>query len=170
MAELEQGSARDKPSRRLVVLLVLALLATAVAGLGAYLAYSGSSSGSANEERERAQPAALEPTGTSGVSRVILSQSAATRLGIQTAPVTAVRLNGTPRAAIPYTAVLYLTNGDAWTYTNPEPLVFVRKDVGIVRVKGGKAIFAHGPPVGTSVVTVGQVELWGVEYGEIEED
>ena len=170
MAEREQGSPRDKPSRRLVVLLVVALLATAVAGLGAYLAYSGSSSGSANEERERAQPAALEPTGTSGVSRVILSQSAATRLGIQTAPVTAVRLNGTPRAAIPYTAVLYLTNGDAWTYTNPEPLVFVRKDVGIVRVKVGKAILAHGPPVGTSVVTVGQVELWGVEYGEIEED
>ena len=168
MAELEQSSPRDKPSRRLVVLLVVALLATAVAGLGAYLAYSGSSSGSANEER--AQPAALEPTGTSGVSRVILSQSAATRLGIQTAPVTAVRLNGTPRAAIPYTAVLYLTNGDAWTYTNPEPLVFVRKDVGIVRVKGGKAILAHGPPVGMSVVTVGQVELWGVEYGEIEED
>ena len=168
MAELEQGSPRDKPSRRLVVLLVVALLATAVAGLGAYLAYSGSSSGSANEER--AQPAALEPTGTSGVSRVILSQSAATRLGIQTAPVTAVRLNGTPRAAIPYTAVLYLTNGDAWTYTNPEPLVFVRKDVGIVRVKGGKAILAHGPPVGMTVVTVGQVELWGVEYGEIEED
>jgi hypothetical protein len=168
MAELEQRSPEDKPTRRLVVLLVVALLATAVAGLGAYLAYSGSSSASANDEG--AQPAALEPTGTNGVSRVILSQSAATRLGIQTAPVTGVRLNGTPRAAIPYTAVLYLTNGDAWTYTNPEPLVFVRKDVGIVRVKGGKAILAHGPPVGTSVVTVGQVELWGVEYGEIEED
>jgi hypothetical protein len=71
---------------------------------------------------------------------------------------------------MPYTAVLYLTNGDAWTYTSPEPLVFERKDVSVARVKGGMAILAQGPPVGTAVVTVGQVELWGVEYGEIEED
>jgi len=46
----------------------------------------------------------------------------------------------------------------------------VRQDVEVVRVRGGEAILARGPPTGTSVVTVGQVELWGVEYGEIEED
>jgi hypothetical protein len=53
---------------------------------------------------------------------------------------------------------------------SPEPLVFVRQDVKVARVRGDEAILADGPPVGTSVVTVGQVELWGVEYGEIEED
>jgi hypothetical protein len=168
MTELAQHSPGGKPTRRLVVPLVVALLATGLAGLGVYLAFSGSSSGSAGEEG--AQPAVLERTDTTGVSRVVLSQSAAERLNIRTAPVTSVRLSRRPRVAIPYRAVLYDTNGDAWTYTSPEPLVFVREDVEVARVKGGKAILARGPPVGTAVVTVGEVELWGVEYGEIEED
>jgi len=168
MTELAQHSPEDKPTRRLVVPLVLALLAAGLAGLGAYLAFGGSSGGSTDEEE--AQPAVVEPTGTDGVSRVVLSQSAAERLNVQTAPVTSVRLNRMVRGAIPYTAVIYDTNGDAWTYTSPEPLVYVRQDVEVVRVRGGEAILARGPPTGTSVVTVGQVELWGVEYGEIEED
>jgi len=168
MTDLAQHSPEDKPTRRLVVPLVLALLAAGLAGLGAYLAFRGSSGGSTNEEE--AQPAVVEPTGTDGVSRVVLSQSAAERLNVQTAPVTSVRLNRMVRGAIPYTAVIYDTNGDAWTYTSPEPLVYVRQDLEVVRVRGGEAILARGPPTGTSVVTVGQVELWGVEYGEIEED
>ena len=168
MTDLAQHSPEDKPTRRLVVPLVLALLAAGLAGLGAYLAFGGSSGGSTDEEE--AQPAVVEPTGTDGVSRVVLSQSAAERLNVETAPVTSVRLNRMVRGAIPYTAVIYDTNGDAWTYTSPEPLVYVRQDVEVVRVRGGEAILARGPPTGTSVVTVGQVELWGVEYGEIEED
>jgi hypothetical protein len=168
MTDLAQHSPEDKPTRRLVVPLVLALLAAGLAGLGAYLAFGGSSGGSTDEEE--AQPAVVEPTGTDGVSRVVLSQSAAERLNVQTAPVTSVRLNRMVRGAIPYTAVIYDTNGDAWTYTSPEPLVYVRQDLEVVRVRGGEAILARGPPTGTSVVTVGQVELWGVEYGEIEED
>ena len=168
MTDLAQHSPEDRPTRRLVVPLVLALLAAGLAGLGAYLAFGGSSGGSTNEEE--AQPAVVEPTGTDGVSRVVLSPSAAERLNVQTAPVTSVRLNRMVRGAIPYTAVIYDTNGDAWTYTSPEPLVYVRQDVEVVRVRGGEAILARGPPTGTSVVTVGQVELWGVEYGEIEED
>jgi len=168
MTDLAQHSPEDRPTRRLVVPLVLALLAAGLAGLGAYLAFGGSSGASTNEEE--AQPAVVEPTGTDGVSRVVLSQSAAERLNVETAPVTSVRVNRTVRGAIPYTAVIYDTNGDAWTYTSPEPLVYVRQDVEVVRVRGGEAILARGPPTGTSVVTVGQVELWGVEYGEIEED
>ena len=168
MTDLAQHSPEDKPTRRLVVPLVLALLAAGLAGLGAYLAFAGSSGGSTGEEG--AEPAVVEPTGTDGVSRVVLSQSAAERLNVETAPVTSVRLNTRVRGAIPYTAVIYDTNGDAWTYTSPEPLVYVRQDVKVVRVRGGEAILARGPPAGTSVVTVGQVELWGVEYGEIEED
>jgi hypothetical protein len=31
-------------------------------------------------------------------------------------------------------------------------------------------ILSGGPPVGTPVVTVGSAEIWGVEYGGIEED
>ena len=35
---------------------------------------------------------------------------------------------------------------------------------------GDKVILSGGPPVGTPVVTVGSTEIWGVEYGGIEED
>ena len=168
MTELAQHSPEDKPTRRLVVPLLLALLAAGLAGLGAYLAFAGPSGEATSEEG--AQQAVVEPTGTEGVSRVVLSESAAERLNVETAFVTSVRLNSKVRGAIPYTAVIYDTNGDAWTYTSPEPLVFVRQDVKVARVRGDEAILADGPPVGTSVVTVGQVELWGVEYGEIEED
>lgn len=168
MTERAQHSPGDKFTRRLVVPLGVALLAIGLAGLGVYLAFSGSSSGSASEGGAR--HAVLEPTDTSGVSRVVLSQSAAERLNIRTVLVTSLSPNRQPRTAIPYTAVLYDTNGDAWTYTSPEPLVFVREDIEVARVQGGKAILARGPPAGTAVVTVGQVELWGVEYGEIEED
>ena len=38
------------------------------------------------------------------------------------------------------------------------------------RIDGERAILAKGPAPGTAVVTVGATELWGVEYGGIQED
>ena len=38
-----------------------------------------------------------------------------------------------------------------------------------MRIDGERAILAKGPAPGTAVVTVGATELWGVEYGGIEE-
>jgi hypothetical protein len=32
------------------------------------------------------------------------------------------------------------------------------------------AFLTRGPPVGTRVVTAGATEIWGAEYGDIEED
>jgi hypothetical protein len=66
--------------------------------------------------------------------------------------------------------VLYEVDGDAWTYTSPEPRVFVRDEISVARVQDGMAVLTKGPAVGTAVVTVGSAELWGVEYGEISED
>ncbi len=159
---------REKPTRRRIILLAAAAVVSGLVALGAYLAASGSPAESAGDEG--APPAVVEPTGTPGVSRVVVSVSAAERLGIQTAPVSNVRVHGQLRAAIPYSAVLYDTDGSAWAYTSPEPRVFVRQDIEVERVDGGTAILAQGPPTGAAVVTVGATELWGVEYGEIEED
>jgi hypothetical protein len=65
--------------------------------------------------------------------------------------------------------VLYDTEGKTWTYTNPEPLVFVRHLVTIDHIDGDKAFLADGPPAGTKVVTVGAAELYGSEF-EFEEE
>jgi hypothetical protein len=48
--------------------------------------------------------------------------------------------------------------------------VFQRADITVDRIEGERAILAKGPAPGTAVVTIGATELWGVEYGGIEED
>jgi hypothetical protein len=105
----------------------------------------------------------------SDVKRVILTAEAARRLGVR---LTKVRSDGaaTHRTAIPYSAVLYDPNGQTWTYTSPKPLEFVRKDITVDRFDGDTAILTKGPPVGAAIVSVGSTEIWGVEYGGIEED
>jgi hypothetical protein len=119
---------------------------------------------------EEAQPPAVakQIKGT-GVTQVTLTAEAAKRLGVRTV---AVRSNGagTARTVIPYNAVLYDPNGETWTYTNPKPLVFQRADISVARIDGNSAVLVTGPRVGTSVVTDGATEIWGVEYGGIEED
>jgi hypothetical protein len=109
-------------------------------------------------------------------SRVILTQRAADRLGIQMAEVREVRVAkpaaiGQRRAGmtmakiIPYAAVLYDEHGDTWAYTSPAPLTFIRERIGVDYVSGDSAVLIKGPPAGTRVVTVGASELLGAELG-----
>ena len=133
-------------------------------------------------------PAAEDGEGASGearvervegtdLSRVILTQQAAERLGIQTAKVRDVPVAAKPaairqrrgpaamRKTIPYAAVLYDEHGDTWAYTSPTPLTFIRKRIGVDYVSGDLAVLINGPPAGTRVVTVGAAELLGAELG-----
>jgi hypothetical protein len=71
--------------------------------------------------------------------------------------------SGTPQKVIPYSAVIYDARGKAWTYTNPEPLAFVRHPVTVESIQDGIAILKDGPATGTPVVTAGTPELLGVE-------
>ncbi|MFC3323231.1 hypothetical protein [Mesorhizobium cantuariense] len=64
---------------------------------------------------------------------------------------------------VPYSSVIYDEHGDSWLYSNPEPLVFVRQKVAVERVLGDIAVLSDGPARGTMVVSVGAVELMGVE-------
>jgi hypothetical protein len=122
--------------------------------------------GGQGEEAATEEPASVEQIKGTELNRITLTSEAAERLDIQTE---AARSDG-KRTVIPYAAVLYDPDGQTWTYTNPQRLVFVREDISVDRIDGDTAILTAGPSAGTAVVTVGADELWGVEYGGIEED
>lgn len=64
---------------------------------------------------------------------------------------------------VPYSAVYYDASGAAWVYVNTRPLTYERQRIAIERVIGDLAVLSDGPPVGTSVVTVGAALLYGAE-------
>lgn len=134
-------------------------IAPVLIGIALLLAGCGGSGDEAASE-----PAVVKEI--AGRTAVVLTPEAAKRLDVQTAP---VRTGGSKKV-IPFAAVLYDADGKTWTYTNPKPFVFVRNDISVDRIDGDRAYLATGPPSGTAVVTVGAIEIWGVEYGGIEED
>ena len=120
------------------------------------------------EEAERG-PAKVEHLEGAQPARVTLIEAAAKRLDIQTATIRDEVVNGTRREVMPYAAVLYDSEGVTWTYTNPEPLVFVRNRIEVDYIEGDWAILSAGPPSSSAVVTVGAQELYGAEL-EFEEE
>jgi len=90
-----------------------------------------------------------------------LTEKAAERLDIQTSMVS---MDGDNKI-IPYAAVLYGLNGETWTYTNPEPLVYIRQDIVIDHIEGDMVVLTEGPDVDTPIVTVGVSLLYGAEVG-----
>jgi len=123
--------------------------------------------GSANEEAGP-DPATIEHVKGTDVTRVKLTANAARLLGVRTVRVRTEGVRG--HTVIPYDAVLYDPNGRTWAYTSPKPLVYQRADIHVERTNGASAILTRGPPAGVRVVTAGATEIWGVEYGEIQED
>jgi hypothetical protein len=107
-------------------------------------------------------PAQVEHIDGTKLSRVILTERAAERLDIKTAPVQDDEK--TQFKVVPYSSILYDSYGDTWVYTSPEHLVFSRYLVRIDRIDGEHAYLAAGPPVGTEVVAVGAAELYGTEF------
>jgi hypothetical protein len=124
-----------------------------------------SACGGSSESPGPPEPAKITKLAGGG-DQITLTADAAKRIDVRTA---AVKSDG-GNTVIPYAAVLYDPDGAAWTYTSPKPLVFVRADITVDRIDGERAILAKGPAPGTAVVTVGATELWGVEYGGIQED
>jgi hypothetical protein len=115
------------------------------------------------------KPVHLEPIAGTNLNRVILTEKAAERLDIQTGLVRDEEIDGTQQKVIPYAAVLYDATGQAWAYTNPEPLVFIRQAIVIDHIKGDMAVLSEGPASGMAVVTIGAAELFGSE-SEFEEE
>ncbi|HMN29880.1 MAG TPA: hypothetical protein PKE45_17140 [Caldilineaceae bacterium] len=118
---------------------------------------------------EESPPAQVEHLEGANPSRIVLTEEAAKRLDIQTAPIHEEQVKGVLRTVIPYAAVLYDPEGNTWTYTNSEPLTFVRQPIMVDRIQDGLAVLVDGPTTGTQVVTVGAEELYGAE-SEFEEE
>jgi len=153
-----------------------------VVPVASFWAASRRSSAPAAISPSNGRPVTLKPVAGTDLQRVVLSARAAERLGIKTVPVG--RVEGPPaptgsglaawpapakspntyHTVVPYSAVLYDTDGETWVYTNPEPLVFVRSRVRIDHIDGDRAALADGPPPGTMVVMVGGAELFGAEF------
>jgi hypothetical protein len=145
----------------------LALLLTAATGLAGCGVTRAE-----NTAARLAGPVRLESVPGADGQTVILTQAAASRLGIRTEPVRAApaATDGSgaatdPQTVIPVAALLYDRNGATWTYTISRPLTYVRVAVTVVRVDGERAFLRSGPAVGIAVVTVGGAELLGAEYG-----
>jgi hypothetical protein len=102
-------------------------------------------------------PSKLEPIEGTDLSKVILTEKAAERIGVET-----VSASGT---SVPYAAVIYDIEGNTWIYTNPEPLTFVREQIVIDRIEGDTAFLADSLSGELNVVTVGVIEIYGTETG-----
>ena len=120
-------------------------------------------------EESTAKAVKVEPIAGDDVNRLILTEDAARRLDIQTVGVRRAAIGGVMRKVIPYAAILYDAEGQAWAYTNPEPFTYIRARVTVESVTGDLAVLSTGPNPGESVVTVGAAELFGSEE-EFEEE
>ena len=121
---------------------------------------------------EHIEPAHIDEHVDGGeLSKLTLTERAAERLEILTATVTEETSTGgegygeqVTQKVTPSGSLLYDFHGLTWVYTNPEPLVYIRHEIKIDRIKGDKVYLLEGPPVGTRVVTQAAAELYGTEY------
>lgn len=132
-----------------------------VAAIGAVLVLAGCKQ---DKVEAKHHPAKLEESGTEGIMKVTLEAQAVDRIGIQTTPVREEMVGSTKRLVVPYGAIMYDSKGATWTFTNPQPMVYVRAKIVVDRVEGDRVILSEGPPPGTVVVTVGASELMGAEH------
>ena len=132
-----------------------------VVAIGAVLVLAGCKQ---DKVEEKHHPAKLEESGTEGIMKVTLEAKAVERIGIQTTPVREEMVGSEKRLVVPYGAIMYDSKGATWTFTNPQPMVYVRTKIVVDRVEGDRVILSEGPPPGTVVVTVGASELMGAEH------
>lgn len=102
-------------------------------------------------------------------TRLTLTEDAIKRLDLQTDSVQVATVNGVEQTLIPYSSLIYDTNGGTWVYTSPQAGTYFRTAVQVESIDGDDAIVAAGLPSGTAVVTVGAEELFGSET-EFEEE
>ena len=140
-----------------------AIAAFAAIAVGALLALSGCTQKSSATQSPAPKHASIERVEAEGINRIRLSDEAATRLRLQYVE---ARADG-DRAIVPYEALLYDPTGKEWVYVSPSPQVFERKPVKVDLIEGKDVIYASGagPAPGSRVVTMGAVELFGIEFG-----
>jgi multidrug efflux pump subunit AcrA (membrane-fusion protein) len=72
------------------------------------------------------------------------------------------------RTKLPASAVIVDSDGSTWVFeclAGEGPHRFIRRRVEVLRRNADELVLAQGPSVGTCVVQVGALELWGAEFG-----
>ncbi len=102
-------------------------------------------------------------------TRITLTADGIKRLDLQTGIVRLKQVKGTEQTVIPYSSIVYDTQGQTWVYTSPEVGTYLRTSVQVENIDGDDAYITEGLPAGTAIVTVGAEELFGSET-EFEEE
>src|SRR3989442_11576584 len=150
--------AQTNRRRRVVAMILGGLLAAGAVGLLlVVLVISPSSEIKATESEDK--PAVVEN------DRVILTEQAADRLGIETTAISDSEVQSaagvtTLRKVVPYSAVLYDVDGGAFVYTSPEPLTFVRAPINVAYLTGYVAVLSDCPSFVTAPQTGGSVRTF----------
>ncbi len=120
-----------------------------------------------SDEHDTEHPAEVEPIEGSELSRVTLTEKAMERLDLQTEEIREEQVSGPEslRKVVPYSALIYDSQGNTWIYTRIQPRTFVRHRVAVDYIRGDVAVLKDGPPTGTLVASVGAAELYGTEFG-----
>jgi hypothetical protein len=149
---MKQGLTRRTPAW-IAALLLLAVLPLAACG--------GEDEAAAADE-----PATVVLVeGSDDLYQVTLTADAAERVDLQTTAARTEREGADERTIVPYSAILYETDGETWVYVSTGDLSFVREHVVVEKIEGDRAVLSEGPRAGTEVVTVGAAELFGAEHG-----
>jgi hypothetical protein len=114
-------------------------------------------------------PAQVEHLTGAQPARVTLTEDAARRLDLQTDVVQIENTSGVQETVIPYSSIIYDTEGGTWVYASSEPLTYLRTPVQVQTIRGDDVVITPGLTAGTAVVTVGAEELFGSET-EFEEE
>lgn len=110
-------------------------------------------------------PSHVEEIEGSDLHKVTWTKKAAQRTGLETGKVTQVKAReGEEKRAVPYSSILYTPDGKTWLYKMPEDRTFIRHEIEIDYIEGQLVFLDNGPPIGTTVVTVGVPEIYGSEF------
>ncbi|HET7476241.1 MAG TPA: hypothetical protein VFJ97_09515 [Dermatophilaceae bacterium] len=132
-----------------------AFAATAGLAGGALCGCSIPTAGEEEEATVQLQPVA------DGLQQVTLTEEGVAKIGIDTAKVRPAA--GAGRVTMPYSALVYSSDGTTWAYTVTADRSYLRAAVTIESVAGDTMTLSEGPAVGTDVVVVGAPELLGAE-------
>ena len=97
--------------------------------------------------------------GSKAFPRVTFTSEGAKRTGLES---TRVKRDG-GRTVVPYESLIYDGEGKTFVYTSPKPLHYLRAEVKVDRIDGGRVFLTRGPSAGTTVVTTGTAEVYGAE-------
>jgi hypothetical protein len=126
-------------------------------------------------------PATAEKIEGSKLKKITFTERAIERVDLQLGKVSEQKgpRHESPQLAVPYGALIYDPDGTEWVYTSPEPRVFIREKVKVDYIHGHVdlsqeclsrnremvAYLKEGPAVGTKVVTVATLQVYGEEKG-----